>query len=64
MTINLMNTYIDITKKQINEYLKMTIGKEYKKQYVDRFVDKYINIRYYNFYKWRKYKCRQGHSTG
>ena len=50
MTINLMNTYIDITKKQINEYLKMTIGKEYKKQYVDRFVDKYINIRYYNFY--------------
>lgn len=51
MTVNIMNQYIDLTKKQINAYMKLVLGKKYKKQYCDIFIEKYINIRYYNFYE-------------
>lgn len=51
MTINLMERYVELTKKQIHFYLKEVLGSKYKKAYCDRFTEKYINIRYYNFYK-------------
>ena len=50
MTINLMNQYIELTKKQINAYLKLIFGRNFNKQYCDIYTQKYINIRYYNFY--------------
>lgn len=50
MTINIMNQYIEITKKQINTYLKLIFGRNFNKQYCDTFMQKYISIRYYNFY--------------
>lgn len=50
MTINIMNQYVELTKKYINLYLKTLFGKEYNKTYSDVFIEKYIYVRYYNFY--------------
>ena len=50
MTINIMNQYIKITKKEIETYMKLVFDKKFIKEYNDIFVDKYIKIRYYNFY--------------
>ena len=50
MTINIMNQYIELTKKQINTYLRLIFGRKFDKKYCDAFTDKYISIRYYNFY--------------
>lgn len=49
MTINLMDQYIDIVKKQINTYMKAVFTNKFKKEYNDRFIEKYINTRYFNF---------------
>ena len=50
MTINLANKYIELTKKQINEYLKLVFGNKFIRKYCDIYTKKYIDIRYYNFY--------------
>lgn len=50
MTINIMNQYIELTKKQINTYLRLIFGRKFDKKYCDAFTDKYVSIRYYNFY--------------
>lgn len=49
MTINLMDQYIDIVKKQINTYMRAVFTNKLKKEYNDIFVNQYINIRYYNY---------------
>lgn len=51
MTINIMNEYIEITKKQISEYMKLIFGWNFKQNYCDIFTEKYVNVRYYNFYE-------------
>lgn len=51
MTINIIEQYLELTKKQINTYMKMVLGREYNQKYCDMFVQKYINVRYYNFYE-------------
>ena len=50
MSINIMNKYIEITKKQISTYLKLVFEKQYNKRYNDIYTEKYINSRYYNFF--------------
>ena len=50
MTINLADKYIELTKKQIIEYLKLILGNKFSKKYCDIYMKKYIDIRYYNFY--------------
>lgn len=50
MSVNIMNKYIDITKKQISTYLKLIFDNKYNKRYNDIYTEKYINSRYYNFY--------------
>lgn len=51
MTINIIDKYIELTKKQINTYMKLVFGNKFNKKYCDIYTEKYINIRYYNFYK-------------
>lgn len=51
MTINIMNEYIDITKKQIKDYIKLVFGDQFNEKYCDFFTEKYINIRYFNYYE-------------
>lgn len=50
MTINLANEYIELTKKEIIEYLKLVFGNKFIRKYCDIYIKKYIDIRYYNFY--------------
>lgn len=51
MTINIMEKYLEITKKQINSYLKLVFGRDFNKKYCDSYTEKYINVRYYNYYE-------------
>ena len=51
MTINIMNEYIEITKKQINEYMKLIFEEQFNEKYCSIFIDKYIKIRYFNYYE-------------
>ena len=50
MTINLTDKYIELTRKQIIEYLKLVFENKFSKKYCDIYIKKYIDIRYYNFY--------------
>ena len=50
MSINIMDKYIEITKRQILMYFKMILEDSYNKRYNDIYIDKYINTRYYNFF--------------
>lgn len=51
MTINIMNEYIELTKKQINEYMKIVFGERFNQNYCDLFIERYLNIRYFNYYE-------------
>ena len=51
MTINIMNEYIELTKKQISEYMNLVFENEFNQRYCDIFTEKYINIRYFNYYE-------------
>lgn len=51
MTINIMNQYIKLTKREINAYMKLIFLNKYNKNYCDLYIEKYINTRYYNFYE-------------
>ena len=51
MTINIMNEYIELTKKQINEYMRLVFEEKYNQKYCDLFTERYLNIRYYNYYE-------------
>lgn len=50
MTINIMNEYIELTKKQIEKYLRLVFEDTYDKKYNDIYSETYINARYYNFF--------------
>ncbi len=49
MSINIINKYTDITKKQMNTYMKLVFGNLFNKEYNDAYIQKYINTRYYNY---------------
>ena len=51
MTVNIINEYIKIVKKQINEYMKLVFDNKFKKKYCDSYTEKYIKVRYYNYYE-------------
>lgn len=51
MTINIMNEYIKLTEEQIKEYMKLVLGKDFKQSYCELFTERYINIRYFNYYE-------------
>lgn len=50
MTINLVDKYIELTKAQITEYLKLVFEKKFSKKYSDIYIKTYVDIRYYNYY--------------
>ena len=51
MTINIMNEYIELTKKQINEYMKLVFEEKFNQTFCELFSERYINIRYFNYYE-------------
>lgn len=48
MAYNTMNEYIKITKNRILMYMKEILGNKFRKKISEKYVDSYINIRYYN----------------
>lgn len=48
--MNIMNQYIDITKKQLDTYFKIIFDSKYNKRYTDVYIEKYVNSRYLNFF--------------
>lgn len=51
MTTNVMEEYIKITKEELIELMKIVFEKSYDKSIATRFIDCYIDIRFYNFYE-------------
>ena len=47
--INIMNEYTAFTKRCLNSYMKFILDKQYDKGIVNRYIDKYIEIRYSNY---------------
>ncbi len=47
--INIMNEYTTYTKKCLNNYMKYILDKHYDKGIVNRYIDKYIDVRYSNY---------------
>lgn len=45
---NLMDTYLDYTKKVIKKYMKTIFAKYYDEEIVSEYLKTYINARYYN----------------
>lgn len=48
MSVNIINKYTDIIKKQMTTYMKLVFGSSFNKDYNDTYIQKYINARYYN----------------
>ena len=46
-----MSEYIEITKKQISEYMKLVFEEQFNSKYCDIFTERYVNIRYLNYYE-------------
>ena len=51
MTINVMDEYLELTKEYIIKYMKLIMGYKYNREVCDRFVRKYIETRYNNYYE-------------
>ncbi len=47
--VNIMNEYIDYTKKSFINYMKYILDKQYDKGIVTKFTNTYIDIRYSNY---------------
>ena len=51
MTCNVLKAYINLTKSEINDYMKLIFEKKYLKRISDQYIEAYLNVRFYNFYK-------------
>lgn len=51
MSINVMQDYIKITEEEIISYLKLIFERAYNKKIALRYMDAYMNVRFYNFYQ-------------
>ena len=47
--INIMDEYTTYTKKCLNNYMKYILDKKYDKGMVNKYIDKYIDVRYSNY---------------
>ncbi len=47
--INIMDEYTNFTKRCLNNYMKYILDKQYDKGIVNRYIDKYIDVRYSNY---------------
>lgn len=50
MTYNVLEEYIKITSKEINDYMKLIFENKYLKRISDKYIEAYLNVRFYNFY--------------
>lgn len=50
MTSNVMQEYIKITQEEVFSYIKLIFENSYSKKIALRYMDAYLNVRFYNFY--------------
>lgn len=50
MSTNVMQEYIKLATEEITTYLKLIFEKSYNRQIALRYMDAYLNVRFYNFY--------------
>lgn len=48
MSCNLIKEYVEFSKNNFAEYTKQMMGKYYDENIFNKYIEKYINIRYYN----------------
>ena len=48
MDYNIITEYTTFIKKELLEFYKIALDKAYVKSLIDPFLNKYINVRYYN----------------
>ena len=48
MEYNIINTYIKFVKTKLIDFFRIVLRNRYQKSYVELFVDKYIEVRYFN----------------
>lgn len=51
MICNVLKEYINITEDEINDYMKLIFENQYLKRISDKFIEAFLNVRFYNFYK-------------
>lgn len=51
MTCNVLQKYIEITENEINSYMKLIFEKKYLKRISKKYIQAYLNVRFYNFYE-------------
>ena len=48
MDYNIINKYTDFIKREFSNFFKLVLGNKYQKQLCLSFIEKYIQVRYYN----------------
>lgn len=48
MDYNIINKYIDFVKGEYYSFFKLVLGNKYQKQLCTPFIDRYVEVRYYN----------------
>ena len=48
MNYNIINQYINYFRKEYLEFFKLILRNNYQKNLCSSFIDKYIEVRYYN----------------
>ena len=51
MSCNIVNEYIDFSRKAIKKYVKMILERYYDQDLFDDVINAYINTRYYDMYQ-------------
>lgn len=54
MTYNVGETYINLISNEITQCLKLIFEKKYSKKISDKYIEAYLNIRFYNYYEREK----------
>ena len=54
MSINIINQYINFSKKCINKYMKFIMQKKFNQDIFDELIKTYIDVRYYDLYEHQK----------
>ena len=50
MKKNVMKEYIKLTQEEVTTYIKLIFERSYNKKIALRYMDAYLNVRFYNFY--------------
>ncbi len=56
MEYNIINQYVNFIKREYNNFFHIMLGNKFQRKYCEEFIDKYIDVRYYNETNYSKEK--------